>query len=169
MIINIDGEINSELVDTIVDVYNKLEEEEKLTILLRSNGGENDATSAILHVIHEHASATNIVGYGGLLSNGFRLFFEAKCSKQVLHDTHGMFHLTRNAGIIIYEGGVTRNAEYDEFKRKTMNSFYYLEKIDKYVGFTRAEIKSIKANEDCFFNEDRLNEMIEYNKKKLKW
>jgi len=172
MILHINQAIDSSALQKLIDAYNNLEmledgKVEALQILFASEGGDNASTEAMIALINTNADITSVVGYSHLYSNGFKLFFEVKCPKVILKETRAMYHLTRNSGLMIFEGNVTHNADYDEYVKKEMSNFHYLQRTNELVNFTEAEMKKIKANYDLWIPEKRLKQMYNYNKKFL--
>lgn len=173
MILNLNQQIDDKALNTLIDAYNSLRvtedgKIEPLDILFSSYGGSNSVAAAIIKVINSNADITTMIGYDHLCSNGFKIFFEVECPKEILGETRGMYHLTRNDGLIVYEGNVTKNAEYDEFIKKELNSFSYLNRTHELVNFTDKELELIKNNKDAWFSTKRLQQMLKYNKSQQK-
>lgn len=170
MILNLKDDINEGMLQLLIDAYNKLEftgtgELERLTIYFSSNGGENTSTAAIIDLINKNKDITTIIAYENLLSNGFRLFYAVECDRELLDTTIGMYHLTRNEGVRLYEGLKDQNHSYDLFVKKKLNNFNYLNSTHKLVEFTEEELQEIKNHNDMWFDYKRLKQMLKYNLK----
>jgi len=173
MIMNFNDHLNRESFDYFVKTIDSFlmnrQEGEKLNIYFGSPGGINSIASAIIKLINDNKENIILYAYDQISSNGFKVFFEVKCEKMLIEDVIGMYHLTRIDEISIYEGGkMNNNNTYEQFARKSVSSFYYLNKVHKYVNFTKEELEDIKNHKDIFFNYNRLMEMYRYNKKYLK-
>jgi len=173
MIIHINEALLPELVTSLAQAYNNLDildggRMEDLVIYMCTPGGSNWATAAIIDMINEHKDHTILKAYGEVTSNGIKVLFSAKCRKEILPESIGMYHLTSNTGIPTFEGNTQHNNEYGVFMMEQTNNFGYLEEVNKLVKFTKDELKRIKLNYDVWFNYDRLQEMLVYNKTKLK-
>ena len=174
MIFHLNDDINEKSVQKLTNAYNSFIYDyqkdmptEKMEIIFASNGGENSSAMALVYLINSHKAITNLTAYSHIFSNGFRIFFEAECTKQILPETIGMYHLVRS-NAIIFEGGVTHNADFDEFLKRDLNSFNYFEKTNELVNFSKSEISHIKSNRDLWLTNERLQKMLSYNKKLLK-
>lgn len=168
MILHFNETIDEKAVDLLVQAYNSLHPEEKLEILFCSMGGANHCTEVLAHLINANADRTVLIGYGGLMSNGFKLFFKVACEKFLLPQTFGMYHLTRlDGGTVEFEGSVKHNSDYSEFMKKRMRSFDYLNETHDLVNFSEKELETIKSNYDCYIDTKRLEQMLKYNLKYL--
>lgn len=171
MIIHLEGTVNSEMVDKLIEHYNKLEfinaetNLETLTIYFKSGGGENASASVIIDLINNNKENTILIAYDQILSNGFKIFFEVICPKRIVPHTIGMYHLTSHPNIIIYEGHTLETDPYIDFVKANMKGFNYLESVHKLVDFTEKELKDLKSNQDVWITEKRLNQMLKYNLK----
>ena len=173
MIIHINEAILPELVDRVGTAYNNLDmydggKMEDLVIYICTPGGSNWCTAALIDMINEHKDHTILKGYGEICSNGIKLLFSVQCKKEILPESIGMYHLTSNTGIPTFEGNTQHNNEYGVFMREQTDNFNYLEGVNKLVKFTKDELKRIKLNYDVWFSYERLQEMMVYNKTKLK-
>lgn len=167
MILNLNNEVNLDMLDRIVDCYNSIHPEESLDIYFASVGGDIAIVHAILDIIEKNKHRTRLIGYSHLFSSGFKLFFQARCAKQLLPYVDGMYHLSKTFGVGLTEGAVVHNGEYENFLKKKIKSFPTLEDTSKYVDFTEDEIDRIKNNYDEFFTHARLEKMLKFNKKYL--
>lgn len=167
MIININGVIEVGVLDLLVNCYNSLPEGEKLKIMFSSEGGDNAIASAIVYLINCHASSTEIVGYGNLISNGFRIFFAVNCQKDILPQTLAMYHVSRFHGLTLYEGTSRHNIEFENFISSSLKNYEYIHETHELVGFTDEELADMKQNKDVWFKPSRLKQMLKYNKKYL--
>ena len=172
MILHLRGYVNEEMVQTLVDSYNRLEmtkdgEIEPLDILFSSTGGSCASTAAIVYLINANKDITTFTGYEQLLSNGFRIFFEVECKKVLLKETRAMYHLTSLEGLMYIEGNVAHNLEFENFIKSTMNSFDYLNDTNNLVQFTAKELELIKSGKDLWVTPKRLSQMLKFNLKYL--
>lgn len=168
MTLHINQQIDKELLEVLVNAYNKLEytscnEKEHLIIYFSSPGGENSSTSALIHLINTYKDITTLFAYNEISSNGFRLFYEVECYKEIIDDTFGMYHLSSHPGVHVYEGGTMKNNEYSHFVNNTLNNYNYLDNVNSLVKFTKEELKNIKDNRDVYFSTERLREMLKFN------
>lgn len=169
MIIHLAGEVNPEMLDKLIEAYNKLEyisveKQEILIIYFSSGGGDNSSSSAIIQLINSNKDKTIVYAYDKILSNGFKIFYEIECKKDLIEDIVGMYHLTVHPGLIHYEGGKDKD-DYNKFAKLGMKNYYYLDKVHSLVNFTDKELEDIKDHKDTWFNYKRLKTMLKYNNK----
>lgn len=161
MIINLDGEISSELLDKAIHSFNQLKDGEKLDVYLCSPGGNVYAMEAFIGFLSLNADRINLYGYGDLSSSAFIIFFRARCPKALLPGTTGMAHLVRLTGTFV--GDVVNwkdksdskfNIEWTKHMKKEFIQF--LEEL----GLTEEELAKIKKGEDVFFLYKRMDQFL---------
>ena len=165
MILKIDTALDEETLQDLVQMYNTGDAETQYKIYLRTPGGLNGVTLAMIDLINNHAESTELIAYHQICSNGMQLFFKAKCKKRIVPYTEGMSHLLKQT-LDYYEGNVKNKNEYSSFINSNSN-LEYSKSLHDVVGYTKDEWKRIKNNEDVWFTYERLQEMLTYNLTKL--
>jgi ATP-dependent protease ClpP protease subunit len=161
MVINLNGEINSDLLDKAIHSFNQLKDGEKLDIFLCSPGGDIYTMEAIIAFLSLNADRINLYGYGDLSSAAFIIFFRANCPKALLPGTTGMAHLVRLTGTFV--GDIVNwkdkseskfNVEWTKQLKKEFITF-----LDT-LGLTEDELTKVKKGEDVFFLYKRMDQLL---------
>ena len=161
MILNLCGEVNYPMLDTLVSAINNLRQGDHLLIYFSSpSGGLTHVAEAIIDIINRHSEVISLFFYGENFSSGMYILLRTKCHKTLLEDTTGMFHLASQS-INIIEGG-NGGDSYDSFciaemkKAKTRSL-----EIIKQFKFNAKEAALIKRGKDAYFSCERLRELID--------
>lgn len=166
MIINHDSQIEDGLFDKILDAYNN-RPDEIINLWLNSPGGLEDQTNAIIAFINRDPDRFHIVGYGDLSSCAFYLFFNTKCSKELLPNTTGMIHKAYYKGIPIsidlkmkheFKTDIRWKQSLSEGKGKPARL--------KTIGLSKNELKEFKEGKDVYFLYPRMKEFLTKQKPK---
>lgn len=132
----------------------------EITVFLNSPGGDDFDTFLLEKILNDNKDRITLIANGMIYSNAFRLFFKVNCKREIYPYTVGMFHQSGANRRICENGKLNYNedmATQEAFKRKYKDSLKFCEKL----GFTKAEMKKFKANDDVFFQEDRLREFLQ--------
>ena len=100
-IIYVDGTINNELFQRIVDFVNEYSDNYLIEIWLNSLGGDCMSTEMIRDIIEEYQIP--LVGCYFLGSSAFNLFMTANTKKRLVSGTKAIFHKTSISDITIDE------------------------------------------------------------------
>lgn len=130
--------------------------EEKINIILHSNGGASDLTRILVNLINsnpENFVLTSVKIY----SAAFFLFYSAKCEKQIVKNTIGCYH---KAYITNIDLDVSKEPVWAEHKCLVKN----LDTRDispiPLDFMTRQEINKFKKGKDVFFTFNRMKEIF---------
>lgn len=149
-------EINEDFQKEITELYST---DKNVVIYLCSGGGFSWVADSVIDMINRNAERTKLIAYGQISSSAFRIFMEAQCSKEILPNTYGMFHLSIR--------GITLNdkkqphAPLDNFINNHLLDADYnttLQLAEKWK-FTQEEIDKLQKGEDVFFPYQRLVEI----------
>ena len=165
MIAHIQGKVDDEMLNMFINMYNKNEDE--YIVYFSSSGGMSDVANAIIDLINRNIEKTKLISYFQLASAGFEIFFKAKCQREIINSTIGMYHLTNLAidynskGEISYYSGVAQ--------KKEMLKINYPESLEfcNKLGFTQSELRKYNKGEDVYFLSDRLQEFLNTQKDKV--
>lgn len=157
MILNISEDINSGSLNKLIDALNKLKDKEKLYLYLNTEGGEVDSMEAIIDIINQNCDIVELIGYGGLYSAGFVIFFSVECRKVLLPQTIGMFHLTF---VKLETNGVSTKGIDRAMKNSLKEESERTLKFCNDLGMTKKEISNIMKGEDIFFQYSRMIEFL---------
>ena len=151
----------SKMLESLIQSINDSKKEEKIEIYLFSKGGKCSIESAMTHIINSNPEKFKIIGYEYLASAAFNLFVKAKCEKELLDGTIGMYHLA----VISLDYNDRLKTVYgidDAYikKMKTIDQPGNMEFM-KNCGFTKKEIKKANDGQDLFFQVSRMNQIIE--------
>lgn len=151
----------SKMLESLIQSINDSKKEEKIEIYLFSKGGKCSIESAMTHIINSNPEKFKIIGYEYLASAAFNLFVKAKCEKELLDGTIGMYHLA----VISLDYNDRLKTVYgidDAYikKMKTIDQPGNMEFM-KSCGFTKKEIKKANDGQDLFFQVSRMNQIIE--------
>jgi len=163
-VIYINGEVTDSLVEHFISCYNKADKNEHITIYINSVGGEIAHSALIIDIINKNADNISLVACGEIFSAAFEIFFFSKCNnKQLLEDCIGMAHYSWSTFALDEAGKVS--SEYEKFLLQEMkkNKIYTLKKFQE-IGLTQKELGVIKRGKDCFFNRERLEELLKYKR-----
>lgn len=160
MTIILEGTIKNSMLNQLVTSYNKLTDNEGLTIYFNSTGGETLIAEAMIEFINDHHENITLIGYSALQSAAFSLFFDVICYKKIVKFTIGMAHLA-----------------YSDVRLNEMNKTYYDDdkfyhnelvkysddsmKIYKNYGISKVGLKKIKEGGDYYMDYKELNRLLE--------
>jgi len=160
MILSLQGEVNQEMFDKLVEFYNK--NPDNATIYFTSHGGSTDIQECIIDLINKYSTITTLIGYKDLLSSGFDVFFSTKCKHELLPGTLGMYHLPILNNVSLCTNG-KHDSPYNEAvfeKTKTYLKDQTLE-LCKRLKMTKKEKQIILDNEDAYFLPKRMEEFLQ--------
>lgn len=166
MLYRLDNRITDESLDGLISVVRELQPLEDLHIYLRGEGGEVGPTEAIINILDNLSNTNNvsIFAYDFILSCHFHIFFKSKIqNKIILANCHGMIH-KESWDLTLVEGAGVK--PHHRFMRDYITERDTLPELKTLVKLTPEETKMYKNNEDIWVLNDRLHEMLEYNKKK---
>lgn len=158
MVIGITGSIETEILDKLIRTYNELPD--KLDIYLNSEGGDPDIGVAIIDLINNNSEKTKIIGYGKLFSTGFDIFFKSNCKRLLLSGVLGMAHmvaLEMKDFSINESSSVSEASNYKKWLEQDKKS--RLVDYEK-IGLNKKELSKIKSGGDCYFQFNRLLELM---------
>ena len=161
--------INDEVVSDLINVVNSLQPMEDLTIYLKGQGGELGSSNAIIDILNETAKFNNVylIGYESLESCHFQIMFQTLCQgKKLLSHTFGMLHKSFYPGMQISEGGLPKNDDYNNFMFSLSRENGEMSFLAKSLNLTKEEKKRFNNNSEVYFSSNRMQELLEFNKKK---
>lgn len=150
----------SKMLESLIQAINDSKKEEKIEIYLFSKGGKCSIESAMTHIINSNPEKFKIIGYEYLASSAFNFFVKAKCEKELLKGTIGMYHLAVIS--LDYNDKMKTVDGIDDAyikKMKTIDQPGNLEFM-KQCGFTKKEIKKVNQGQDLFFQVSRMQEIV---------
>lgn len=149
-------DISDESTSEFIKFLNENKDED-IRFYLTSDGGETYSSQILIELINEKCK--EIVGVGNLASNAFYIFFEVKISKRLMQGCYGIFHLRGNSFRIQENGKLEYEShlfELQELKKDYNKTIKWCEDI----GMNEKEIKKLKKNEDVYFTQDRMIELL---------
>lgn len=160
MILNLSGEVNYNMLDSLIKSINTLTVGDILHIYFTCpDGGMTDVSEALITIINLHKEVIVINFFGEIFSSGMVIFLKTTCKKTLLPDTRGMYHFSWQT-VNIAEGGKPTDP-YDIFSLKEMKESK--KRSVEYLSNTKLndkEIKAIKQGKDVYFTYQRLTELI---------
>lgn len=166
MLYRLDNRITDDTLDGLINVVKELQPLEDLHIYLRGEGGEIGPAEAIINILDNLSETNNITlyAYDFIISSHFQIFFKSKVqNKVILANAHGMIH-KESWEISIVEGAGFKSNH--KFMKDYIAIRETLPELKALVKLTPEETKMYKNNEDVWVLNDRLHEMLAYNKKK---
>ncbi len=164
---NLAGEFNDKTIIKFTEFLNNIELTEDIIIYLNSGGGDAYVTFCLLDIIHSYPGKITLVATGRICSSAFDLFFEAKVNKKILPRTIGMTHISTWKAII--NSNLQGVDEFEIFKFEYLKDDHkYLDVQKKFINFSKEEVTQIRSGKELWLNTTRLNELLEFNKIKLK-
>lgn len=151
-----EAEINEDFQKQIAELYSNNQE---VVIYLCSGGGFTWVADAVIDMINKNAERTKLVAYGQISSSAFRIFMEAQCSKEILPNTYGMFHLSVRD--ITLNDKKEPHSPLDKFVHNHLLDTDYsstLQLAEKWK-LTQEEIDKLNNGEDVYFPYQRLLEL----------
>ena len=161
MIFEIISDIDSDTVKNFATFLNenKPKKKSKIEILLNSNGGETEHSSAIIHMINERKGKIKITAYGRIYSAAFELYVLAKCEKKILPDTMGMYHRATTE-INMTSGGNPKTSGDAAILKSLLADEKITKKVCKLANISNKAKAAIFADEDVYFTYEELKEML---------
>lgn len=160
--IAMDGEDDSMSVIAMIESIQKMinEGEKNVTIFINSPGGEAAATFILIEFINSIKDKIDIhlVAVNSIASAGVILLFESDVKSKTVVSCRATIHLG-DIGVSLKENRVKFTSSsalsevYDEFCESTIAMY-------KAWGFSKEEMKHIKAGYDCTINAGRLRELV---------
>lgn len=166
MIVNLQGEINSDMVKDLIDFYNQGYDDNE--IYLNSQGGNLSDMVIMIDMINKRKKETVLIGYEQLSSAAFILFYSVECKISIIGDCFGMFHQAYSAFNLNSDGDIKR--EVDKFHLSLMAIMQDgLNNIIKNLRLSKSEVAKFKKGEDVYFTPQRLVEFTELRNKQNKY
>lgn len=158
MTINLSGEVESKMLDTLVNAITNAKTK-LVKVYISSPGGETGTAEAIIDLINLHKDKIEVIFYGEVFSAGMIILLALKCPKRILKNTIGMYHFAWQS-LDIAEGGKPTDAysvfSIKELRKAKAQVLAYL----KTTPLTDKEIRLIKNGKDAYFSYDRMLEII---------
>jgi hypothetical protein len=152
-----DQSFDKEMLEKIFDAYNS--QHKNIHIYLSSDGGSAWILDLMVEIINIDPDRFTLTGYNELSSSAFEFYIKAKCSKELLPGTIGMYHQSTREIHINDKGKPAYNSDAAFLKRKK-NIFWptLMEFIDK-CELTKKEKNKIKKGDDVYFQYNRFKEI----------
>lgn len=161
MIIKLEGIVNEEMVDKLIEAHNACPEEEEIHLYLGSDGGSEDDMNTIISVIDESLKISLVFCFSRVFSAGFVIAMTCRKPVEFLDSCLGMFHKgTFHGGMWTDELKVHKNVK-DIMKLHSKNAKELTEKVISLNIFSKEEEEKIRKGKDVYFNTERLREMRE--------
>ena len=159
MIIYLEGEVNSEMLTTLIRGLNECKAG-KVSVYLNSVGGRVMFAEAILDIINKNKDRVVLIGFGEICSSAFDVFFNASCKKELLGAVIGMYHQSTTKVYSDERGKV--QSDYDKMMLLIGKTEYraVTKKTCRIVGMNRKELVQITQGEDVYFSPQRMREML---------
>lgn len=165
MILNLQGEVNSDMVKELIDFYNQSYDYNE--IYLNSQGGNLSDMVIMLDMINKRSKDTVLIGYEQLSSAAFILFYSVNCKIEIISDCFGMFHQAYSAFNLNSDGDIKRDV--DKFHLSLMAIMQDgLDALIKSLRLSKSEIAKFKKGEDVYFQPQRMIEFTEIRNKQNK-
>ena len=161
MILKLEGEINEELFNLLVDAHNNCPYEDVLTVYFSSDGGDLGVTEAIIDLINESEKIDIIKAYGGLFSGGFFIPMLVKKPVEFLNYSVGMIHTAWFPSAPIYGNKEIHKHSKELYEEMFKSCNTLIDTIENLKILNKTELKRFKNNEDVYLSVDRLREMRE--------
>jgi ATP-dependent protease ClpP protease subunit len=165
MVLYLTGEVNGNMVATLSNALNDLQQDDILVIYFASLGGSLADCLVMVDMVNMFKDHIVIKGFDALGSAGFIFFYSATCKKVILPYTIGLAHYGYMS-IDLNQGGshipnTLESYAYSEFikTRDEFVAFY------KSLGMTKKEISDIQKGLDVYFSTERLQALLDKNTK----
>ena len=166
MYYRLDGRITDDSLDGLISRVQELQPFEDFHLYIRGEGGEVGPAEAIISILDNVSNTNNVTiyVYDFVISSHFQIFFKSRVqNKVILANAHGMIH-KESWELSLVEGAGFK--PHHKFMKEYISLRDTLPELKSLVKLTPDEIKRYKANEDIWVLNERLVEMLEYNKKK---
>ena len=166
MILNLQGEINTDMVKDLIEFCNQGYDDNE--IYLNSHGGNLADMVVMLDIINKRSRSTTLIGYEQLSSAAFVLFYSVNCKIEIINDCFGMFHKAYSAFNLHSDGNVKK--DFDKFQLSIMSNMQEsLDLLIKRLKFNKTEIAKYKDGKDVYFAQNRMLEFAEIRNKENKY
>lgn len=151
-----DGEITAESVITMIKTIDDCEDEE-VTIYFTSNGGDMAYADVLIHYFNSSDKTINLILHWGILSAAMEVAVRTTCSKEILSDAYGGFHLA------------SRGIEYRDLQAPVSHDSFLLKEVEAFnnrwlklygSSFSKDEMKHIQKGDTIFLNHARFVDFI---------
>ena len=157
---NIDGQIDTELVDRFALFLNE-NSAENICIFLDSPGGWFCSARIMCTIINADKSRFSLIASHTVMSAAFWLFYEAKCKREILSGTVGMYHIARRDFKMKATGSMAE--DFDEFYLKEFKAceLQRCDEFSKALGMLPYEQFALRGGFDVFFSEKSMRTFLE--------
>lgn len=161
-ILYLSGTMDEEMIEKLIQASNS-NEGGVLTIYLTSTGGISYISDMLTDIVNSQPSIFALVAAGEISSAAFNFFMKARCHREVLPGTYGMFHLTR-IKVDVADGGMGYYEEdkfhLKEFSRPKKDALEWCESI----GMNAEEIENVANTNEQYFGRERLEYFLQVQK-----
>lgn len=148
------GQINTDLLDSFIEFINENEDQKK-TVILRSDGGYDLVAKALTYVINSNKENCFLIA-NCVLSAAFSIFYKAECKKAIIMSSMGMIHRSYNKIEFNSDGKPTyKEGEVMLKNWKENNGFE-----DDYPFMTKQEKNFFEKGDDVYFTFNRMKEIF---------
>jgi len=102
--LNINGRIDNDVLNTLIELRNSLNSDDLIGIYLNSDGGSFEVMEAMIHHINLLKSRVEIFAYGRICSAAFELFYSVTCKRHLIGGVVGMYHQSSSQVTINEQG-----------------------------------------------------------------
>ena len=145
------------MLEKITEAYNKTED--VITMYLNSRGGRVSVLKVLLHLVNSNPERFYLVGFHNLSSCAFEFYMKAKCKKEILEGTIGMYHLGNTDITFTDRMKPAYDSDIAVIERKKKYHLPEIIQLMKDCEFTKSEQKKIKAGKNLYFQFNRMKEM----------
>ena len=96
------SQVNEEMVVTLAQKINELQEDEKLYWYLCSSGGETHIGLEIVDIVNRNKEKVELIASEYIHSTAFLIFFKSQCERNIIPFTTGIMHCCTTAYDVKY-------------------------------------------------------------------
>lgn len=161
MIIRLEGEINEEMLDILIQGHNNCPPDEGIDLYFSSEGGSLPITRVIVDIINESDKIEVVKCYGELYSGGFFIpMFNTK-PVEFLESSVGMVHKAWFPSVPLHDNLTLHKTSKEVFEKMSEGCQKLSEEVEQLKILNKEELKRFKNNEDVYLSVERLREMRE--------
>jgi len=161
MVVKLEGAVDSEMVDKLIQAENDCPHGEELIVFFSSQGGSADSMEVLIDIINESEKISVVKVYSIIYSAGFILTMKCQKYVEVLEGCLGMAHRAAFPSVGVKDNLKIPNELREEMILASKSAKKLIKDLIKLDIFSKKEIKRIRKGDDVFFSCKRLREMRE--------
>lgn len=159
MIVKLEGIVNEEMVDQLIEAHNACPPEEELHVYLGTDGGAEDDMNTIINIINESEKISVVFCTSRVFSAGFVIAMTCMKPVEFVEGCLGMFHKgTFYGGMWTDELKVHKQVK-DVMKLHSKKAKQLTEEMISLGIFTPKEEEKLRKGKDVYCSTERLREM----------